>query len=49
MIITENLLVSKDPYDYKYVSQGETTVLNLDDGEELKLTDVKITFDFFQR
>jgi len=37
--LLENLLVSKDPYDYKYVSQGETTVLNLDDGEELKLTD----------
>ena len=37
---SETLLVSKDPYDYKYVSQGDTVVNNLDDGEELKLTDV---------
>lgn len=33
-------LLSNDIYDYYIVSQGKTTIPNLDDGEELVLTDV---------
>ncbi|KAJ8259168.1 hypothetical protein COCON_G00181800 [Conger conger] len=33
------LLVSTNPYDYHFCSQGVTTVENLDDGEELQGTD----------
>lgn len=36
------LLVSSNPYDYHFCSQGVTTVDNLDDGEELMGTDVSI-------
>ena len=35
------LLVSTNPYDYHFCSQGSTTVENLDDGQELMLTDVR--------
>ena len=35
----EKLLVSQDPYDYPTISQGVIKVANLDDGEELLLTD----------
>ena len=34
------LLVTTDPYDYHFCSQGETKVDSVNDGEELKLTDV---------
>lgn len=34
------LLVSSNPYDYHFCSQGVTTVENMDDGEELMATDV---------
>lgn len=34
------LLVSSNPYDYHFCSQGVTTVENLDDGLELMATDV---------
>lgn len=34
------LLVSSNPYDYHFCSQGVTTVENLDDGQELMATDV---------
>lgn len=34
------LLLSLNPYDYHFCSQGVTTVDNLDDGEELMATDV---------
>jgi myosin heavy subunit len=37
--MTERLLVSTDPYDYPTISQGVIVVKNLDDGEELLLTD----------
>lgn len=34
------LLLSMNPYDYHFCSQGVTTVDNMDDGEELIATDV---------
>lgn len=34
------LLVSTNPYDFHFSSQGVVTVDNLDDGEELVATDV---------
>lgn len=42
MYITDQLLLTKDPYDYKSISQGVVTVDGLDDGAELLLTDVCI-------
>nr|XP_033818887.1 myosin-7B [Geotrypetes seraphini]XP_033818888.1 myosin-7B [Geotrypetes seraphini] len=37
--LLDMLLVSNNPYDYHFCSQGVTTVDNLDDGEELMATD----------
>jgi hypothetical protein len=37
---TESCLLSNDINDYYYVSQGKTTIPNVDDGEEGLLTDV---------
>lgn len=37
---TEMLLITNNPYDYSYVSQGEVTVASIDDSEELLATDV---------
>uniref|UniRef100_A0A673FYP7 Myosin-7 n=1 Tax=Sinocyclocheilus rhinocerous TaxID=307959 RepID=A0A673FYP7_9TELE len=37
--ILEMLLVTANPYDYSFISQGETTVLSIDDTEELLATD----------
>lgn len=34
------LLLTTDPYDYHFCSQGRTTVEGMDDAEELRLTDV---------
>lgn len=34
------LLISTNPYDFPYVSQGEVTVASIDDSEELLATDV---------
>lgn len=34
------LLLSMNPYDYHFCSQGVITVDNMDDGEELMATDV---------
>lgn len=34
-------LLSDNIHDYHYVSQGKTTIPNVDDGEELTLTDVR--------
>ena len=39
---TDMLLVSTNPYDYHFCSQGVVTVDNLDDGEELMATDVSL-------
>lgn len=33
-------MLSNDIMDYNIVSQGKTTIPGLDDGEEMKLTDV---------
>ncbi|XP_075997481.1 myosin, heavy chain 7B, cardiac muscle, beta a [Genypterus blacodes] len=37
--LLDMLLVSSNPYDYHFCSQGVTTVDNLDDGQELMATD----------
>ncbi|KAM9211633.1 LOW QUALITY PROTEIN: myosin-6-like, partial [Leptosomus discolor] len=37
--LLEMLLVTTNPYDYGYVSQGEVTVASIDDAEELSATD----------
>jgi len=34
------LLITNNPYDYNYISQGETTVASINDSEELMATDV---------
>ena len=34
------LLITTNPYDYAFVSQGEITVPSIDDQEELMATDV---------
>lgn len=37
---TDMLLITNNPYDYAFISQGETTVDSIDDAEELMATDV---------
>ena len=37
---SEMLLITTNPYDYAFVSQGEITVPSIDDQEELMATDV---------
>ncbi|XP_063904238.1 myosin heavy chain, muscle isoform X4 [Zophobas morio] len=37
--LKENCLLSNDIYEYHYVSQGKITIPNVDDAEELTLTD----------
>lgn len=34
------MLITNNPYDYAYISQGETTVSSINDAEELMATDV---------
>lgn len=34
--------LSDNIHDYNYIAQGKTTIPNVDDGEELQLTDVRI-------
>lgn len=34
------LLITNNPYDYAFISQGETTVASINDAEELLATDV---------
>lgn len=36
----ETLLITTNPYDYPFVSQGEISVASIDDSEELMATDV---------
>lgn len=38
--IIEKLLLSNDIHDYFFVSQGKTDIPNVDDAEEMRLTDV---------
>lgn len=33
-------LLSNNVHDYHFVSQGKTTIPNVDDGEEFRITDV---------
>lgn len=40
--LTEMCYLSNDIYDYHNVSQGKVTIPNVDDAEELLLTDVRI-------
>ncbi|KAL0966137.1 hypothetical protein UPYG_G00291370 [Umbra pygmaea] len=37
--LLEMLLVTANPYDYAFISQGETTVASIDDSDELLATD----------
>ncbi|KAM8960610.1 myosin-7-like [Pelodytes ibericus] len=37
--LLDMMLVTNNPYDYAYISQGETTVASIDDAEELLATD----------
>ncbi|XP_062338187.1 myosin-7-like [Osmerus eperlanus] len=37
--LLEMLLVTANPYDYAFISQGETTVASIDDADELMATD----------
>lgn len=37
---SEMLLITTNPYDFAFVSQGEITVPSIDDQEELMATDV---------
>ena len=34
------LLITNNPYDYSFISQGETTVASINDADELVMTDV---------
>lgn len=34
------LLITNNPYDYAFISQGETTVASINDSDELVATDV---------
>ena len=40
-IIPELLLITTNPYDYPFISQGEITVQSISDKEELVATDVR--------
>lgn len=37
----EMLLITNNPYDYAFISQGETQVASIDDADELMATDVR--------
>nr|XP_032659245.1 myosin-6 [Chelonoidis abingdonii] len=39
--LLEMMLVTNNPYDYSFISQGEVTVASIDDSEELMATDVR--------
>lgn len=41
--ISELLLITTNPYDYPFISQGEILVASIDDAEELLATDVSGT------
>lgn len=43
------LLISTNPYDFAYVSQGEITVASIDDSEELLATDVSMAMALLAR
>ncbi|KAJ8374881.1 hypothetical protein SKAU_G00054610 [Synaphobranchus kaupii] len=37
--LLEMMLITNNPYDYSFISQGETTVTSIDDSDELMATD----------
>lgn len=39
-LLSDMLLITTNPYDYHFVSQGEITVPSINDQEELMATDV---------
>lgn len=39
-LLSDMLLITTNPYDYHFVSQGEISVPSIDDQEELMATDV---------
>lgn len=43
------LLISTNPFDFPFVSQGEVTVASIDDSEELLATDVSIVFIYLYK
>lgn len=43
MVIAELLLITTNPFDYPFISQGEILVASIDDAEELLATDVSRT------
>lgn len=43
---TDLLLISTNPFDFPFVSQGEVTVASIDDSEELLATDVSIVLAY---
>lgn len=40
LLLAETLLLVPNPKEYNWISQGVTSVENMDDGEELLITDV---------
>lgn len=40
------LLITNNPYDYAFISQGETTVASINDADELMATDVSGVVNF---
>lgn len=47
-LFTEMLLVSTDPYEFRYVSQGDVTVAGMDDAQEYLATDVLTCINKYQ-
>ncbi|NWW63736.1 MYH1B protein, partial [Ifrita kowaldi] len=45
--LIDMLLITTNPYDYQFVSQGEITVASINDQEELMATDVSSNSDYF--
>lgn len=44
-LFSEMLLITTNPYDFAFVSQGEITVPSIDDQEELMATDVSNAYE----
>ena len=40
--LSDMLLITTNPYDYPFISQGEITVLSINDSDELMATDVSM-------
>lgn len=42
VLLADMCLLSNDIHEYHNVAQGKITIPNVDDGEELQLTDVSV-------